>query len=324
MLPPVRRIPACLAAGILACSSDPAAPPDATVDARVDVAPDVAPDEPAPDAPPPWRCVRNRRPPAEPAQCNGAASLCARRYDRVAYATTHNAMSSEEDRFAAPNQNFGLTRQLRDGVRGLMLDAHPWRDDLWLCHGICLAGRRRLAEGLCDVGRYLDEDPGAVVTILFESYLDAAQMETAFREADLLDDVFAQPAGAPWPTLGAIARAGRRLVVFTDRAGGERPWLHDMWTWAQENPYAATTPAELDCRANRGRAGNPLFILNHFLTAPLASPDLARRVNFNPGLADHAARCAAERGVFPNFITVDFYDIGDVLAVARARNEAAP
>jgi hypothetical protein len=320
MLPPVRRIPACLAAGILACSSDPAAPPDATVDARVDVAPDVAPDEPAPDAPPPWRCVRNRRPPAEPAQCNGAASLCARRYDRVAYATTHNAMSSEEDRFAAPNQNFGLTRQLRDGVRGLMLDAHPWRDDLWLCHGICLAGRRRLAEGLCDVGRYLDEDPGAVVTILFESYLDAAQMETAFREADLLDDVFAQPAGAPWPTLGEFVRSGRRLVVFTDRDDDAASWYHDVWAYAQENPYAATTPSALSCAQNRGASTNALFILNHFLTAPLASPELARMVNFNPALLDHARRCQRERMRFPNFVTVDFYDLGDLMPTVSALN----
>ncbi len=297
---------------LLACAASPApaAPPDASADAPADAAP--------------WRCPRARRPPSEPAQCNGDPALCARRYDAVAYATTHNAMSSEDDGFASPNQRFGLTRQLRDGVRGLMLDVHAYRDEVWLCHGICQAGRRRLAEGLCDVGRYLDDDPGAVVTIILESYVDAAPLEAAFREAGLLDDVHAQPAGAPWPTLGALARSGRRLVVFTDRAGGERPWLHDVWAWAQENPYAAMTPADLDCRPNRGRAGNPLFILNHFLTAPLASPELARTVNFNPLLADHAARCARERGVVPNFLTVDFYDLGDVLAVTRARNAAAP
>ncbi len=298
---------------LAACSPAPAAP-DAALDAPTDLAP-------APDAPAPWRCLRDRRPPAPAAACNGAAALCARRYDQVAYATTHNAMSSEEDRFASPNQTHGLTRQLRDGVRGLMLDAHPYNGDLWLCHGICQAGRRRLAEGLCDIGRYLDEDPGAVVTILFESYLDAAQMEAAFREAELLDDLHVQPAGAPWPTLGALTASGRRLVVLSDRGGGERPWLHDMWRWAQENPFAATRPSDLDCRAGRGRAGNPLFILNHFLTAPLASPELARMVNFNPLLADHAARCARERAAVPNFVTVDFYELGDLLAVVRARNE---
>jgi hypothetical protein len=306
---------------LAACSTAPAV----ALDAAADLAPDVAPPDAAPPDATPWRCVRDRRPPPAAAiPCNGAEALCDRRYDQVTYATTHNAMSSEEDRFASPNQTHGVTRQLRDGVRGLMLDAHPYRDDLWLCHGICQAGRRRLAEGLCDIGRYLDGDPGAVVTILFESYITAEQMETAFREADLLDDAHVQPAGAPWPTLGAMVRAGRRLVVLSDRGGGERPWLHAMWTWAQENPFAATVPSDLDCRTGRGRAGNPLFILNHFLTAPLASPELALMVNGGVSLADHASRCARERRVVPNFVTVDFYEIGELLSVVSARNAGVP
>src|SRR5687767_15168907 len=59
---------------------------------------------------------------APQAACNGAAALCERRYDQVAYVTTHNAMSSQEDGFFGPNQFFGVARQLDDGVRGLMLD----------------------------------------------------------------------------------------------------------------------------------------------------------------------------------------------------------
>lgn len=282
---------------------------------------DAGADAPAADAPA-WSCPRARRPaPVEVTACNGSAALCGRRYDQVAYATTHNAMSSEEDRFASPNQRHGVTRQLRDGVRGLMLDVHPYQGAAWLCHGTCLAGRRLLVEGLCDIAGFLDRDPGAVVTLIVENYVDARTLETAFRAVGLTDDVHTQPRGAPWPTLGEMARANRRLVVFTERdEGAAVPWVHYVWSWAQENPFSARAPSDLDCRPNRGNAANPLFILNHFLTNPLASPELAGMVNHNPALASHAALCRRERLRLPNFVAVDFYDIGDLFPVVDSLN----
>ncbi|MFP6686564.1 MAG: hypothetical protein VB934_17725, partial [Polyangiaceae bacterium] len=76
--------------------------------------------------------------------CNGSAELCDRRYDEVSHATTHNAMSSAEDGWLAPNQRHDMLRQLRDGVRALMIDTHmDDRQDVSvpsLCHGSCLFG----------------------------------------------------------------------------------------------------------------------------------------------------------------------------------------
>ncbi len=109
--------------------------------------------------------------------------------------------------------------------------------------------------------------------------------------------------------------------MLTDAGGGgASPWLHPMWDHAFENPYAATTPEELSCRMNRGRAGNALFILNNFLTAPIGLPSLAERVNRNPEFLERARRCMTERGHLPNFVTVDFYETGDLFAVTRALN----
>jgi hypothetical protein len=242
----------------------------------------------------------------------------------VAYGTTHNAMASAEDGFTNPNQRTGLLRQLRDGVRGLMLDAHPFRDDVYLCHGVCLLGRRPLVEGLCDVARYLDEDPEAVVTIIFESYVPAADVARAFASTGLLEDVHAQPVGAPWPTLREMITRGRRLVVLTDRDGGAFPWYLPVWRHAQETPFTARTPEELSCRENRGRPENPLFILNHFLTDPFGSEALAGRVNHNPLLLERARACEASRGRRANFVTVDFHDVGSLPAAVAALNDREP
>ncbi|HAB10683.1 MAG TPA: hypothetical protein DCE47_03210, partial [Planctomycetaceae bacterium] len=51
-------------------------------------------------------------------------ALLDRRFDEVTVLMTHNAMSNRAEGWLFPNQNHGLTRQLKDGVRGLMLDVH--------------------------------------------------------------------------------------------------------------------------------------------------------------------------------------------------------
>ncbi len=58
-------------------------------------------------------------------QCNGSAALCDRSVGDVAFATSHNAMSSVTDRFKGANQDHPIARQLAFGIRGLQIDAFP-------------------------------------------------------------------------------------------------------------------------------------------------------------------------------------------------------
>jgi hypothetical protein len=58
-------------------------------------------------------------------RCNGHAALCDRRVDQVAFLATHNAMAAADEPgwfFAA--QDVGISQQLADGVRALMIDTH--------------------------------------------------------------------------------------------------------------------------------------------------------------------------------------------------------
>ena len=320
---------------LVGCGTSPAVtvdagPPDAMVDDRPDAA--VLDDASAADVvlsvdvavKPPWCCERRRPAPvATPSRCNGSASRCGRRLDQVVFPTTHNAMSTRAERFILPNQERSMSRQLADGVRGLMIDLHRYEGDAYLCHGACTLGSRRLAEGLCDIGTFLDGHPEEVVVLILESYIEGAELEGALREAGMLDDLHTQRAGSAWPTLGAMVTAGRRVVILDDHADATRPWDHPVWDFAQETPFSAATPADLDCRTNRGRSGNSLFILNHFLTAPTALPGLAEMVNHDPFLVDRARRCRQSRGRVPNFVTVDFYETGDLFAASAALDAEA-
>lgn len=259
-----------------------------------------------------------------PDTCNGHVELCARRVDEVAFATSHNAMSNAEDGWLHPNQELTIAHQLERGVRGLMLDVHPFEDggvvENYLCHAICQLGKTPLVDGLRTIRSFLDHHRGEVVVIIFESYVDAPAMADAFAASGLDRYAHAHAAGTPWPTLRELIDADQRLLVFTDRDGGTYPWYMDVWAYAWETPYAAKTTDEFVCDPNRGDPANPLFIFNHFLTDVFALPVQAPTVNANPFLIDRARQCMAASGRQPNFVTVDFAATGDLLSAVDQLN----
>ncbi len=281
--------------------AEPEIGPD-IVDAEPEIGPDAADAEPAPRA------------------CNGHAELCDRPFSAVAFATAHNAMSNADDEWIFPNQPHDLSRQLADGVRGFMLDTHDDKGIAMLCHGTCLAGSEPLDAGLARFSAFLDTHPDEVLAFIFEAYISADATAEAFEAAGLVDRVHVQDPEQPWPTLRELLDAGTPLVVFTDKPDSGPAWYHDVWAHAFETDYANKTKAFLDCRRGRGSADNPLFILNHFLTDPVALPELAEQINYDPFFIDKARECGARWERLPNFVTVDFYDIGDVLAVVDALN----
>ncbi|MBM4267181.1 MAG: hypothetical protein FJ144_11335 [Deltaproteobacteria bacterium] len=262
-------------------------------------------------------CVASRILPG----CNGSLALCDRRFDEVAYATTHNAMANQEDGFLFPNQRFAVPRQLDDGIRSLMLDTHYRQGVVTLCHSLCGIGNRPLLDTLVEIRTFFEQRPYEVVSIIFESYVSAADTRAVFEAAGLLPYLHVQPLGTPWPTLREMLESGRRLVVFTDAGGGGFPGYHHVWSYAYETPFSFESPEDLVCTPNRGDPDNSLFILNHFLTRITGNVELARMINRNPLFLSRALQCMGENGSLPNFVTVDFYDIGHTLDVVRALNE---
>ncbi|CAA0094028.1 Uncharacterised protein [Halioglobus japonicus] len=269
--------------------------------------------------------------------CNGEQSLCNRSYDQVRYVTTHNAMSSSMDGWVGPNQNLDVPAQLQAGVRGLMLDLHRAGnknqfdaiqvpdadpDDSFLCHSVCALGKQPLAEGLAEVREFLDNNPGAVITFIFESYLSHELTANAFDEAELTPYTYVHT-GEAWPTLGQMIDAGTRLVVLQDTSEDPMyPWLMNVWSHAFETHYSALTPEDFSCDVNRGTTSNDLFIFNHFLTDVFGAPELAEQVNHNPYLLNRINECEAFHGVPGNFITVDYVDIGDAVSAVKTLNDS--
>ena len=253
---------------------------------------------------------------------NGQPHMADRRYNEVAYATTHNANANGAHNYFFPNQISDMRKQLDDGIRGMMIDLHQVDGETLFCHGDCRLGKQDILSGLGEIAGFLDENPNEVVTLILETYSVTPKMlARAFAESGLLKYAYAHTPGTPWPTLGEMVRTGQRLVVFYDRNNDGYPWLHPMWESLWDTPWNVSRIKDFTCAPGRGRPENDLFVLNHFILNPLPTPGTAEAANSADVLMERALACWDASGHIPNFVTVDYYELGDVIAVADALND---
>lgn len=257
-------------------------------------------------------------PPHEP--CNGAPGLCDRPLNQVALATTHNAFATP-DRFRPGfrNQDLHIRRQLEQGIRALMLDTY-WHDPPFssaratLCHRFCTAGGYTdLEPELASVGEFLAENPGEVVVLLLEQHsLSPERFAQSLTRTGLMRQVFRDPVSdGRWPTLGQLIESDQRLVVFYENEEGSPdpdapPYYRPLWESAWETDYSFDSVSDFSCEKNRGRAGAPFFLVNHFISAPAGSVSQSRQANAPAVLEARIGACA--KAQLPSFVAVDYFD----------------
>ena len=180
----------------------------------------------------------------------------------------------------------------------------------------------------CSIGAAVNRETTNLVTITDEG-VTPGDIERAFDRAGLLDLVYRGPLG-PFPTLRQMIDSGQRLVVMAENDAGDVPWYHLAYaSGLQETPFRFRTAAALteqsqlasSCRANRGQASAPLFLLNHWVdTTPAPRASLAEIVNARDVLLGRARKCERIRHRLPNLVAVDFFRRGDLLGVVDELN----
>ena len=262
-------------------------------------------------------------------QCNGYESLCIKKYNEVAYLTTHNAYSSFEDGFYLPNQNLNITSQLNQGVRAFMLDVYSEDDELILYHGTSKLGSSLFSDVLNEFKTFMDENPNEIITLILEDYSSVIELSDALFTSGIIEDLYEYDEAYGWPTLQDMIDLDKRIVLFSDNEVQNPPsWFNFLWEHAVETHFSNESIDDFSCNFNRGDAQNTLFIFNHFITdflLVLGNLELyneqVEQVNSNPYFINRVYDCASEKDKFPNFITVDFYDVGDCLEVVNILNE---
>lgn len=261
--------------------------------------------------------------------CNGAKELCDRRLNEVALPGSHNSMSNQDDGFLLPNQPHSMIRQLDDGIRGMLFDVHPADDHVpdeppgtaMLCHGDCAFGHQRLDTVLTQIRLWLEAHPHEILMWVIEDYVPEEAITLALQTSQLLPLCLHHAPNTPFPTLRELIAQNKRVFIMRESGGGPADWDHGYEDVMQDNPYSAETVADFACNRLRGKAGNPLLNVNHFLTRGLTGHEgLAEEANHNPQLRDHVLKCQQQFGQIPNIVAVDWYTIGDLLAVVKELN----
>ncbi|MBX3313082.1 MAG: hypothetical protein KF906_02080 [Actinobacteria bacterium] len=209
------------------------------------------------------------------------------------------------------------------------------RDGTFLCHNECVFGGQPFVDALTEVRTFLDENPREVVTLVIQDAISVPDTVEAFTEAGLDDYLYDQQ--DRWPTLGELIERNQRLVVFAEFDGGSPDWYAPAYDISeedvaedptlevqqgamQETPFNVEDPDAFTCDESRGSSDDPLFLMNHWVSRLTPSRADAAVVNQRDFLVDRARRCESERGLLPNFLAVDFYNLGDVVGAADELN----
>ncbi|EME84702.1 uncharacterized protein MYCFIDRAFT_33704 [Pseudocercospora fijiensis CIRAD86] len=285
--------------------------------------------------------------------CNNSPDLCSRQYNNITYLGTHNApflRDASTDYSTSGNQFYNTSAQLSAGVR--LLTAQVQTPDnstsLHVCHTSCsLLDAGTLSSWLSEVKTWLDSNANEVVTILLVNgaSASASDLAAAYTSAGL-DSYSYTPAvtsaSSTWPTLESLISNGTRAMNFvaTLDDNSAAPYLMNEFTYIVENSYENTAPTDYSCDVDRpsslanqtasAMSQGYMTLMNHFLYEQqifnIQSPNesYAPTTNAPSGgtgnLGDSADECTTAYGKAPNFLLVDFFNMGPSISTADRLN----
>ncbi|TYJ04179.1 hypothetical protein E1A91_A12G076800v1 [Gossypium mustelinum] len=249
-------------------------------------------------------------------------------FNKYSWLVTHNSFSivgapalPGVQRFTFYNQEDTVTNQLKNGVRGLMLDMYDFNGDIWLCHsfrGQCFnfTAFQPAINTLREVEAFLSKNPSEIVTIIIEDYVHTPKgLTKLFKNAGL--DKYWFPVskmpkkGEDWPTVTEMVKANHRLLVFTSVASKEEEeGIAYQWKYLLENEAGdpgvkpGSCPNRKESQPFNSKTAS-LFLMNYFPTYPVEDEACKEH---SARLADRIRTCYKAAGsMMPNFLAVNFY-----------------
>jgi len=271
--------------------------------------------------------------------CNGYPELCSRRYSNITMVAAHNSPFDIQGNIGS-NQALDVTTQLNDGIRMLQFQVHKPNatSALMLCHTSCdLLNAGTLVSYLTTVREWLDSNPYDVITILMgnSDVLAPGNFTDAVYNSGINRYLYTPPTVpmtlSQWPTLAEMILTQHRVVLMLDYEANQTaiPWLLDEFANMWETPFSPTDrdfpclqdrPPNLDRNTSLER----MYMANHNLNVDvqvlgiqgllIPASTLLNETNGVEGYGSAGVmtqNCSADwDGRPPNFILVDFYNIG--------------
>lgn len=248
-------------------------------------------------------------------------------FNNYSWLTTHNsyalagaASATGSALITETNQEDAVTAQLKNGVRGLMLDTYDFDNDVWLCHsfqGKCynFTAFQPAINVFKEIQTFLDANPSQVVTIFLEDYTAVGSLPRVFNASGLTKYWFPvakmPKSGGDWPLLKDMISQNQRLLVFTSKRAKEASeGIAYEWNYVVENQYgdegmvAGKCPNRAESPAMDSK-GQSLVLMNFFTTNPSQTGACG---NNSAPLDSMLKTCHDASGNrWPNYIAVDFY-----------------
>jgi len=244
-----------------------------------------------------------------------------KKIDDVFIIMTHNSLALPGKVFS-PNQNRGLARQFRDGVRGFNLDLKANGDKMKSCHGKgwyaggwwCHDPKDDIEGLMKELNRDVYDDSFIFVQL---------QSEIGTRHYHLLEKWFGSKLVKNFDKsqkLGYYMERGQQVLIFTDKDARPSQGIHDTNKFIVENQYEwknrfSTPPMGY----RRGpKSGTRIRLMNSFCSGSGGGDMGASRYVNNYGRAlKHITEYIKQpyTGRKINVLMVDYYELGYVFDI---------
>ncbi|KAI4167936.1 MAG: hypothetical protein LQ343_006806 [Gyalolechia ehrenbergii] len=281
--------------------------------------------------------------------CNNYPEFCTRKYSNITEVAAHNSPFVAPNN-AAANQARGVFDQLNgeatlrakssssilNGIRMLQGQTHLVNGTVYYCHTSCNLLNAGTAENyFADITHWVRGHPYDVVTLLIgngdlvnvNNYIAPLQSSGLARYAYIPPEI--PMALDDWPTLSEMILMQRRVVIFMDYNANHSsvPYVLDEFSHMWETPFSPTNRS-FPCTQERPpglstqEAEQRLYLANHNLNTEItlagnsilvATAPLLNETNnvTGPGsLGAMAGYCEERWGRPPNFLLVDYYNVG--------------
>jgi chitinase len=271
-------------------------------------------------------------------------------FDRYSWVTTHNAFTSNG---LIPNQSQTIDVQLTEGVRGLMLDLHFSQGRVRLCHKVCTGEDSATFADLLNgtILPFLDNDTDAIVSLHLE---DTTTIEQLSAELALVPGLAGRTVDPrkwttpSWPTYRQLRDGGQRLLIFSLNEASTGDFrtgtgvahilpsieytVENYWslgtTFLQHDDECYSRWSEegrwLDRSTIEGKPGwRPLFTMNQFHGVPFR-PHADTDNSFDSLSNRYTDHCRPIARRKPNFVAVDFHEVGEVAKFVEWLTLSAP